>query len=259
MKTLSDLPLIGNFIRTIDQDIKRQGFIQTMRNAVMRSHTKLVVQGLSREVKDILQTKPAVVVANHPNEAEVIALIASLPERKDVYLIVNARMVGIIKDLDRHLIPVYIEHHNNPYHHNEVLSYLLRTYHPKKTLTPEEEHELNIKSIGRAAQIVNGGGLVIIFPGRRSIDGHWFPGVGHLVKKIINRKGTYIVQVFSQGTSWMDYLRLIPFIGFLLPVITMNFAQTVNVSEVWHENPKKITSNIENIYHHWIRRVIQNR
>ena len=132
MTTLSDLPLIGNFIRTIDQDIKEYSFIQAMRNVVKRSHTRLEIRGLRSGARDILQTKSAVVVANHPNEAEVIALIASLPERNDVYLIVNARMLGIVKDLDRHLIPVYIEHHNNPYHHNEILSYLLKTYHPKK-------------------------------------------------------------------------------------------------------------------------------
>ena len=259
MTTLSDLPLIGNFIRTIDQDIKEYSFIQAMRNVVKRSHTRLEIRGLRSGARDILQTKSAVVVANHPNEAEVIALIASLPERNDVYLIVNARMLGIVKDLDRHLIPVYIEHHNNPYHHNEILSYLLKTYHPKNILTPEKEHENNIKSIARAADLVNGGGLVIIFPGRRSVDGHWFPGVGHLVKNIISRKRTYIVQVFSQGTSWMDYLRLIPFTGVFLPVITMNFAQPLIVDDIWIHNPKKTTSILEKIYHAWTKKVIPSR
>ncbi len=259
MNTLTDLPLIGSFIRTVDQDIKRQGFIQAMRNVVKRSQSKLVVHGLSNEVQHILQTKPVIVVANHPNEAEVIALIASLPDRKDVYLIVNARMMGVVKPIDRYLIPVYIEHHHNPYHHNEFLSYLLKTFHPKDILTPEEEHERNIKSIDRAAQIVNRGGLVIIFPGRRSVDGHWFPGVGHLVKNIISRKRTYIVQVFSQGTSWMDYLRLIPFTGFFLPVITMNFAQSLIVNDIWIHNPKKITSILEKMYLAWTKKLIPSR
>ncbi|MDP1721829.1 MAG: 1-acyl-sn-glycerol-3-phosphate acyltransferase [Candidatus Gottesmanbacteria bacterium] len=252
MKTLSDLPLIGNLIQAIDQDIKRHSFIQAMSNVVRRSRTRLVVQGLSNEVKDILQTKPAVIVANHPDDAEVIALIATLPERKDIYLIVNARMVGIVKDLDRYLIPVYIEHHNNPYHHNQILSYLLKTYHPKKILTPEKEHERNIKSIARAARIVNGGGLVIIFPGRRSIDGHWFPGVSHLLRKVKNRKFTYISRIYLQGTSLLDCLRLIPFMSRLLPVITIHFAKPLQVSEVWNKDPKKITSNIENNYIAWI-------
>lgn len=257
MRSLIDLPLIGNFIRTIDQDIKRQGFIQAMRYVVKRSHGKLVVHGLSNEVQHILQTKPVIVVANHPDDVEVIALIASLPERRDVYMIVNARMMGVVKSVDRNLIPVYIEHHHNPYHHNAILRYLLETYHPKDTLTPEEEHGRNIKSIDRAAEIVNGGGLVIIFPGRRSVDGHWFPGVGHLSKKVKNRKSTYIFRVFSQGTSFLDILRLLPFMSHFLPVITIHFSQPLIVDDIGNHNPKKITSILEKIYMAWTWKIKQ--
>jgi len=256
MNRLINLPFIGNFIREINDDAERMDLQGTMKNVIKKSRSKLIIKGINEKLENILKHKPVILVVNHPNDAEVLALIASLPKRNDIYLIINRRMTGVVPNLDKYLIPVYIDHHFNPKTHNKIISYLLRKYHPKPLFSPEEEHRQNINSISIAAQRVNEGGLIIIFPGRRSIDGHWFTGVGHLLKEV-NNNNVYIVRVCVQGTSLIDYLRIIPGIGYFLPTVTINFTEPLKLEEIFNNDPKQITKILENLYNKWTQTIVK--
>lgn len=251
MKTLRDLPLVGSLINQINQDLEKQSFQAAMRNAVARSGSKLNILGINKKLEDILKNKPTVIVANHPNDAEVMALIASMPDREDAFLVVNQRMIGVAPNIDKFLIPVYIDHHNNQKNHSKFLSFFLRRYNPKIPLTPQQEHQKNIESIAIAAKKVADGGLVIIFPGGRSVDGSWFNGVGFLLEQA-REMDINIVCVNIEGTSMFDYLRIIPKTGFILPEVTITFAPPIKLKDVWDNNPKKITQNLELRYNSWV-------
>ena len=95
-----------NFIiQAINKDIETYGFVGANRKTVERSGTTLTTIA-SLKTKRIIKKKAVVIVANHPFEVETIAIISSLPLREDIFLIINAMFVGLVKKLDKNLIPV---------------------------------------------------------------------------------------------------------------------------------------------------------
>jgi hypothetical protein len=212
------------------------------------------VRGKNDLVKKVLEKKAVVIVANHPFESEEVALIASLPSRSDTYLVVNSHFMGVIPSLDNYLIPVYIWHHVTREKSKKFLGILLHKFHPTPVYSPQEEHKRNIKSIDRATQIVRKGGVVIIFPGRRSIDGHWFSGVGHLLKGLGKDSDAYVVKAYVHGTRDFDYLRILPGLGRFMPPIFVSFATPTKVDDVYDEDGKKITNKLETEYDSWVKR-----
>lgn len=250
MSIFTSLPLIGQFIKSIDKDLDHHTFQSAMRNVVKRTNSKFIVKGKDKEIEQILKNRPVVLVANHPYEAEVPAVVASLPDREEISLIANRRLLNLSSNLDKYLIPVYIDHHDIKKKRHKVMSYFLRAFHSKKRYTALKEHQLNIQSISIAAKKVEEGGLVIIFPNRKSNSGDWFTGVGHMLTQI-ERKDIYIMRAFIEGTSILDLLRLFPIVGNFLPTITLTFAPPLKLEEIWDNNPKKITAILENKFNNW--------
>lgn len=252
MSTFTNLPFVGHFIRSIDRDLKNCSFQTTIRNAVIKSGSKLIIKGKNEETEEVLKNKPVVVVANHPYEAEVAALIAGLPDREDISLIVNRRLLNLSANLDKYLIPVYIDHHNIAKKRHKVMSFFLRTFHPKKVYTIEEEHSLNIQSISQAAKKVDEGGLVIIFPNRKSNGGRWYTGVGHMLSQV-KREDVFVMRAYIEGTSMLDLLRLVPGIGSFLPTVTLTFAPPLKLEEMRGNDPKKITIMLQDQFNNWVQ------
>lgn len=157
------------------------GWQEATRFLVKKTDTRLKIYGLTPKLGNILKRGPVVVAANHPYEAETLALIASLPSRKDAYLIINVEFYGYGEAIDKHLIPVYIQHHPSHKKTDAYLYSLVRLFNPITFLSADAEHNKNIKSIGLASRIVEKGGLVMIYPGRRNAEGNWYPGIGHLL------------------------------------------------------------------------------
>lgn len=236
----------------MDQDARIHSFPQIARNAVRRVHATIIVNGMDVTVTRVLTHNAAVIVANHPHDADVLALISCLPDRPDVYLIVNNRFVGLCQNLSKFLIPVYIEHHKVPKTNTAFKRYLTQKPYSMRSLTPEEEHAKNKESIHRASNRLRNGGVIVIFPGRRSIDGHWFSGVGHMVRTAGRHGHIYCMQAHIQGTSNLDYLRFIPLINRLIPPLTVTFAKPVQVTKMWDDNPKTITKKLEDRYRRWV-------
>jgi len=93
MKTeflITKAPFVRSFIRYLDQDTPEVGIQKAFLRAAKRSQTKLVVNKVSKKTQEIFKNKPVVIVANHPNEMEPLALMAALPPRKDTYMIISA-------------------------------------------------------------------------------------------------------------------------------------------------------------------------
>lgn len=250
---LFSLPLVGFFLQNLDTDLENIGLQKAMMNIVLRSKTKFIISGLDTLLKQILETKPVIVIANHPFDSEEVAIMASLPSRKDSYLIVNSHFMGVSPQLDKHLIPVYIWHHVTDGKPKKFFGRLLHKFHPTSIYPPDVEEKKNRESIRHAAKIITNGGLVIMFPGRRGKHGHWFSGIGHLIKNLGNNKHSYIVQAFVQGTSDADYLRMFPWFGRFLPTIHVTFAKPIKISDVRQADGKKIAIHLEDGYNRWIK------
>lgn len=249
------LPLIGRLIKKIESEAKTFGWQHAFHNLITRSHSTVSICSMGKETKKVLLHKACVIVANHPYEAETIALIASLPRRKDLYLIVNAMFMGISPTIDKHLIPVYIRHHFAHKNKKPFLGWFMDTFYPKEKDTPEEEHKKNIQSIQLASRRVKEGGLVIIYPGRRSSDSKWFDGVGYLLKGAGKTKIAYVVKVYTTGTSNWDYLRLLPYVGRFLPAVNIYFSQPNAFRKYTSGDGKEITRILEEEYNSWVKSI----
>jgi hypothetical protein len=258
MSHLKKIPIISGFLRRIEADVAIHGWQGAARKLVEYSHTKLEIAGQSPKLIKILTENAGLIIANHPYEAETIALIAALPKRPDAYLVVNKIYQGLMPLVDKHMIPVHIRHHYHKKNKQYSLNRFIEILHKTPMLTEEEEHHHNRKSIAEAANKIKKGGLVIIYPGKRHDNGKWYDGVGHLVNQIGYSKNTSIIFVHAQGTSNWDYLRMLPFTGKLLPKVTLNFSTAYAINKFNSQKPKKIRENLEIAYNNWANTLIIN-
>lgn len=254
---LHKLPIIGNFVNKLDRDAKTLGFQKAMRNAVKGTGTELIVKGINNKLEKLLKSKPVIIVANHPYEMEILALIAAIPERDNAYIIMNADFLGICPSLDKHVIPVYIKHHHIGNITQKLSAKMLDIFHPSEKLTPEEEHKKNIDSINVASWKVQVGALVAVFPGAKSENGRWHAGLGHLIKNIKDISNIYIVQVYIKGTTALDYLRLVPYMSKVFPKVSVTFSEPYKLNNwINHEDSaRKIVADMEEHYDKWMREI----
>jgi hypothetical protein len=245
MNTVFTNPFFRWIFGSAEKRIQTDGFRKTARSILERAHAHLIIKGKIPLVKTALSKAPAVIVANHPTSAAVLALIGTLEDRPDLHLIISSKFVGSSPAIDRHLIPAYIQHHFDS-KRNPLIDFLFGKYLPG--LTPGEEHIQNIKSIQTAATIVEKGGAVVLFPGYPDHDtGGWYSGVGHMLAHV-NNKDVRVVVVHIDEHPWVGYLRLVPGLGFILPTITIQFLTVLNATDISGQTPKQITAKIEQAY-----------
>lgn len=251
---LAHIPLINTILNDIDNEARLHGFQKAAQGIVRRLHLKVAIQGLSPATLDILKSGRVVIVANHPSDFSVLSLLSSLPDRKDAYLIINRRFIGIFPHIDPSLIPVYVDHHVHSKLHVKLFGSLYRSLNPKPHLTAEEEHTLNIQSIKDASDRVNEGGLVVVFPGfpeEKELNSHWFSGIGHLLSRVED-KDTHIVRAYIQEPKYAKLLRILSLLGIHTSRIIVHFAEPVYLHDVNDQNPKKTTQDLEMRYKTWI-------
>lgn len=247
------LPLVHSFIENINQDGKSFGIQVAMRNAISKSGSKLVVTGLTPKLNYVLKYKSVVIVANHPYGMDPIPLIGALPERSDLFLIINFRFLQLLPNLKKNLIPVFVNHQPATSRLQKPIDKVLNFFYPPQQYPGEKAHDKNIKAIKVAARKVKKGGLVILFVERNGSS--WRSGVGHLLKEIGNTKDAFVVNTLIEGTSHFDYARLIPGIGKILPQLSVTFSSPYKISELLHNDPKVITSTLETKYHNWTKKM----
>lgn len=252
---LQSLPVVGQILSKLSDDIKYFGLPKAMKNLITCSHTRFVIKGRNKFINEILAKKSVIIVGNHPYDTEEIAIMASLRPRKDMYLIVNSHFMGVCPELDKHLIPVYVNHHSVNGKRKIIFRKILRILHPTRIYNQKEERAKNIESIKLAVNKIKNGGLIIILPDKKTSDGKWFSGVGHLIYGLGKNSDAFILQTYVQNASYKDYLRAIPFLGKILPKITTHFAKPLKIKDIWGSDGKKIASNLEAKYNKWISEI----
>lgn len=238
-------PLFKWMLGPVEQIVREKGLQQAAQYIMKRSRSTVTIQGKTTEITELIRKKPVVIVANHPSSPAVIALISALENRPDIRLIISSKFVGNSPILDVYLLPAFIQHHFTS-KRNLILDAVFGKY--SHGLTPEQEHSKNRQTIAQAARHLNSGGAVVLFPGYPEHDGsNWYSGVGHLLTQA-NRHDAVILVANIHEHSWIDYARLIPGIGVILPHIRITFAPPLFFTNLATGEPKTITKQIESHY-----------
>lgn len=243
--------MIKALVKRINNNVYTDGAVVAMRKFFRRCNTEVIVKS-NKEINKILRSYSGIVVANHPAEADALAILSAVKNRKDVFLIINSSLKQIIPELDRYLIPVYIYNKSIETLEGRIKLKILSWFHKTPKYSREEEHQKNIESINMAIEKVNKGGLVIIFPDGGNKRADWFSGVGHLIHGIKNKENKFVIRAHIEGTSNWDYLRLLPGVGKILPKFKVTFSKPLRMDTIEAENPKMTTTNLENKYWNWI-------
>lgn len=243
--------MIKKLINYLNKCIADYGIVLAMRKFLDKCNTKVRVES-NKKIDKVLEKFSGVIVANHPAEADVLALLSAIKDRKDVYLIINSQLKGLVPELDKYLIPVYISNKINSNLAGRIKLWFVSKVKKLDKYSKEEEHQKNIKSIETAIEKINKGGLVIIFPSGGDEKHGWFNGIGHLIDGIKNKEKKFVMRAHIEGTSNWDYLRLFPLIGKILPKFKVSFANPLRMDRIKMDCPKETTTKLENNYWNWI-------
>ena len=209
----------------------------------------------NRYTRNCLKNKPVLLISNHPFMFGVIALIASIPQRGNSHMIINSEYFNVYPNLDKFLIPVYIRHQNDGNWYEKILTILFDRifFYPSHTI--DEEHKKNIESIADAANKIKEGGLVIIFPEKRTSELEWHKGVGYLTRNLGKVRYNVVFAHLSGNSRRLDYLRLLPYIGKILPPVSINFSECLTLNKVLSKNndPRQISSELQKEYEIWTK------
>lgn len=238
-------------LRPVNQEIKVSGYSAAMKKALKQTSSQLIVKGLTPSLRKTLSSGRVLLISNHPNQAEVLAILAALPQRSDYYLVANHSFFSILPALDRHLIPVYTAHQSAGKHVSWKFK-LLKNFHHHPDPDPITAHQKNIISIALASQKLSAGALVQIFPIINETTKNFSPGVGYLLKNSKPISKTRVVMIHVTGTSDLDYLRLLPFVGKLLPPYEITFSPAYPASGFVADTGRTTSNNLEIAYRAWV-------
>ncbi|MCA9391793.1 hypothetical protein KC614_01135 [candidate division WWE3 bacterium] len=249
---LSKLPIFGRLINEIETNVHNLG-IQNGFARTFKDHNVEIVADYDEQTAHILEHEACILVVNHPHEIEVIALAAALPPRKDAYVIANAGFMAICPSVDKHILPVYVTNNEQSASNWPFIMRLAGKLHPLASYDANEEHKKNIETINAGGQKLIEGATVAIFPDRHSTNGHWFNGVGYMTKAAENTtRDLFVVNVFVEGTTSHDYLRLLRPIAKRLPDIEVHVSQPTKINDLLDLEPKEITRILETSYREWV-------
>jgi hypothetical protein len=246
---LHKLPIVGGALKKADLLAKDKGMIEVMRMIVASSGGKLVVKNKTTQLDKVLKNNKVLVICNHPAQADVPILLSNLVPRDDAYIVASHHYLNLLPNVDKQVIPVYITHRENS---NGWKFRLLNRLNPVKIHSQNEAHQKNIESINRATQKINDGGLVVIFPATKEKYDHFMAGVGHIIKNLKIPTDVEIVMAYVEGTSAKDYFRLIPYLNKVMPALRLTFSETYPASEVWDNDARISSKNLEKRYLDWI-------
>lgn len=256
MSRIELIPVLSGLVRELDQNIGRFGLQVGTRRFLEQKGAAIQVSNLNPTVYEILQNRPAILISNHPFSLEPLILCAASPSRKDFFMTGNTFFKGICKNLDEHLVPLFIRHKFFD-RQQRVLSKVMNFLHPYEVFDAFQEARLNIESLRLAARKIGEGGLVVIFPGASAIPGNeqWQSGVGLILRQLRLRRenDVSLIMAYIKGTSTRDYLRLIPWMQSFFPPFCVTFSEPRNIADIeLTDKSSLIARDLEIQYKNWV-------
>ena len=264
-KEFKDRPIIGKLCHKVDLEVNKNGLKQAIQNLINRNKT--IMKKVFWDVEDkenvlkILKNQPVLVIANHEKDSEIIPLLASLPEREDIYIIAATELMGIGNNISKHIIPIQIS--KEILTKSKKFSMMIGRYfcfcqkfNRKKTI------QKNIESLNKAASLLKSGAMIILFPsGVKGGKYNWGSGIGHLLSYLSDtEKEINYIQTYIEGASNLDFFRGMKKIGKILPAMGVRIAEPQRVKNILaaENHPKKLSKKLENEYYEWKNKIIQN-
>lgn len=168
----------------------------------------LSVPSISRE-GELPSKGPLLIISNHPGVFDSLLLFSQI-ERDDLFFIALSTYGVFGPKVQERLLPLYRVRRLN----HKVYEYplcLQTDEKPIENLKPPEIRLRNRETIRKAADLINNGRAVSIFPtgeAGKSLDGiKWKAGVGFLIKQITHPK-TRVVFTSIHGTRNSDLTAL---------------------------------------------------
>ena len=242
---------VRRILRPINHNLKTHGISKTFKK-VIRGCSRDFIINLPKDTKKILKKDRVLVICNHPSQADVLLLLAGLPPRSDIFMVIMHRLMSILPSIDKHLIPVYISHRINDFSKTDWKFNILKKIHFSPEYSKEVAHKKNIENVALAGKRIDEGHLLCLFPAGGSEDGRDFlPGIGHLIKNLKHPESTKIVMAHVSGTSDWDYLRIIPFVNKFLPKFKINFSEPQNISSFIYPEARQVSKTLQSHYEKW--------
>jgi hypothetical protein len=233
---------------------KEQGFHNAVVSFTQMSQS-VIKPSIPGSVIPILKDKPVLLLTNHPYLFEIPALISVLPQREDIYIVVNEIFMGLSEEFDKHFIPVSIRHNISSSIGNILLFfYPLFHRYPKRNKT--EAQLYNRTHITQTASLLDQHHVVILAPNPGLVSGQhtWYPGVAHLLKQVKDPASVSVIFAHSKGSSLFDFLRFIPFIAKLFPTfyVSLSEVQSIDPSFIKNAQPRELMQHIKKSYDTWV-------
>ncbi len=250
-KRIGDFFLIGKLARKFDSNAQRYGLSYAMKKALTTCGSKIFCK-LPNGEKNILENNAVIIATMHP----VMPVIATLPPRRDIFLIVSSELMTIGPWTKQYFIPVYVKKHY-PRADKQWVVKLVSALQLTPSLSDEEAHEKNKESIRLAAEILDNGGIVIIVPeGVHGTNGTWFSGIGHLINNCTNPKNIYYMKSLVKPKPHISFLSsLLLFPDFFYRSFKVFFSQSHQLTVLQQADAKKLTKELEEEYKSWTKQL----
>lgn len=242
---------VRKILRPINKSLKNHGISETLREIVKKTSSGFTIN-IPKNTQKILKNDRVLLICNHPAQADVLLLLSAIPRRPKVFIVVMHGLLSILPAINKHLIPVFVSHRLDDGSLKDWKFRLFNKIHFSPQYSNEIAHQKNIKSITLATQKIDEGSLLAIFPAGGTRNGRDFlPGVGHIIKNLKYPDKTKIIMAHVSGTSTADFLRILPFIGKILPKFKIEFSEALNASDFMGDDGRTIAKNLQNVYDRW--------
>jgi len=252
MSDLSQMVVTGRIIGGFDKEVGKIGMIATVKKILVRKKIKLELSYDRKITGQVLEKGPVIVTVNHPHQSDVMIIMAALPDREDFFMIAQSTLLGLGKNIDKHIIPVFI---NEKQIAMEIWKRwkveIFTRLHSHKRTTREIEKEKNKKSVALASAKLDKKHMIIIFPTGGSGNMRWQAGIGHMIKGAKNPKLKIVMADIDGSSSW-DYFRLIPGVSWLFPKIKVRFSAPIETGKLKKFEAKEIALKLETKCRKWL-------
>lgn len=226
-----------------------------LRVATLKTLSEVGVNDISKK-GTAPATGPLLIVSNHTGLFDT-PLLTSQINRGDLYTAALSTFGIFGPTVREKLLPIYMPRDLKYMIFEHMLYIQIEGKLPEK-LPPSEIRPRNRKTISRAAELINRGNAVIIFPtgsaGKRLNGAKWKTGVGFLIKQISNPR-TKVVFAHIRGTNNSEFFAyfhpILSKLFFKPRPLSIHFSRPKALNKLVNRNDdsKTIVAKLENLYH----------
>ena len=248
--------LARKVLNRINRDIENKGFAPAFARVLDSLGKKIDIQRHPQAFRS-LSEDPVLLITNHPAEFDALVLLGSLPNRKDTFMIINNVFDSLLPAFEPHSIHIHVNYRRLQGDVRKTFrSKVLDRIHHFPSLSQEESRIKNRETIEIAANRINEGGVILLAPGYGNHDREFKIGLGYILNSLNLENNPKIVMTHISGTSKYDYLRVFPFVGYLMRRFRIVYSEPVDARQFTSGDPKGDTKNLQDYYFKWVNSFI---